>query len=198
MIRAPFTASARARATADTQAGATLVVTLIFLLVMSLLAMSVFLMATTQLRIVGHQQSRQEALAAAQLALEQVLSAPGFASQPARAVSSPVLVDLAGTAYRVDLTPAPTCLRVRTVKNSELDPTLPQDRACIRTGSLDMPGLVLASDLATGQMADPSLCAQTDWHLRAQVADPRTGTTIAVHQGIALRVLESEASLLCP
>jgi hypothetical protein len=171
---------------------------MIFLLFMSLLAMSIYLGASTGLRIVGQQQIRQEALAAAQVAIEQAISDAGFTRNPAQAASAAAAIDIAGIRYSVQLTPAPRCFRVSVIKNSELDPSNAQDRTCIRSGFLQMPGMELASDQATGQIADPSMCANTDWNLRAQVVDTRSGTSVAVHQGMTLRMLESDASMLCP
>lgn len=56
------------------QSGVTLVVGLIFLLVMSLLAVSGVRMSTANLKIAGNVQAKVEATAAAQKAIEQVLS----------------------------------------------------------------------------------------------------------------------------
>lgn len=179
------------------QRGATLVMALIFLVLLSLFAVNAFLGATSGQRIVGNMQSRQESQAAAQTVIEQVLSSEAFARQPAAVASAPVTVTVGGVAYTVRLTPPPSCYRVRTVKNSELDATIAGDRSCMRSGSLQQPGVEQSSAQLTGQVADTSLCADTEWNIRAQVTDGRTGAQMAVHQGVAIRMAESDANLLC-
>ena len=70
------------------QRGISLVVGLIMLLLMTLLAISAFQASNVNLRIAGNMQVRQETLAAAQTATEQVLSSPAFidpATPPAAA-----------------------------------------------------------------------------------------------------------------
>ena len=60
------------------QRGATLVVALVFLVLMSLFAVQAFLSSSTELRIVGNMQARQEGIAAAQVAIEQALEGNTF------------------------------------------------------------------------------------------------------------------------
>ncbi len=179
------------------QRGATLVVALIFLVLLSLFAVNAFLGATSGQRMVGNMQARQESLAAAQAVIEQVLSSDNFARQPAAVASAPVEVSVGGVAYTVRLTPASSCYRVRTIKNSELDATNASDQSCMRSGSLQQPGVEQESARLTGQVADTSLCADTEWNIRAMVTDSRTGAQVAVNQGIAIRMAESDATRLC-
>ncbi len=94
------------------QRGATLAVALIFLVLMSLFAVSAFLGSSTNLRVVGNMQVRQEALAAAQVAIEQTISSIQFAEAPAAVAGNPVNVDTDGnsvTDYVVRMTPQPAC-----------------------------------------------------------------------------------------
>ncbi len=179
------------------QRGVTLAVALIFLVLLSLFAVNAFLGSTTGLRIVGNMQARQEGLAAAQAVIEQVVSSDAFARQPAAVASVPVTVTVGGVAYTVRLTPAPSCYRVRTVKNSELDATNAADQSCMRSGALQQPGVEQTTSQLTGLLADTSLCADTEWNIRAQVTDSRTGAQLAVNQGVAIRMAESDATLLC-
>jgi len=66
----------------STQRGATLVVALIFLVLMSLFAISAFNSSTGNMRIVGNTQARQESLSAAQLAVEKTISSSNFHTNP--------------------------------------------------------------------------------------------------------------------
>lgn len=179
------------------QRGATLVMALIFLVLMSLFAINAFLGSTTHLRIVGNMQARNEATAAAQVAIEQVISTEGFAKNPALSASAPIEVNNGSASYTVQVTPTPSCYRVRTVKNSELDPSNASDVGCLRSGTVQTPGIEQATTAQAGQLANNSLCADTEWDLRAEVVDARSGAQVAVHQGVALRMIESEAINHC-
>lgn len=179
------------------QRGATLAVALIFLVLMSLFAVSAFLGSSTNLRVVGNMQVRQEALAAAQVAIEQTISGIQFAEAPAAVAGNPVNVDTDGnsvTDYVVRMTPQPACYRVKPIKNSELNVNVAADLTCIRSGVVTNPGQDATEAAA---LADNSLCANTEWNLRAEVTDARTGAVVAVNQGVAVRVLDADAATYC-
>lgn len=179
------------------QRGATLVVALIFLVLMSLFAINAFLGSTTNLRIVGNMQTRSEAEAAAQVGIEQVISTTTFAQSPASAASVPIVVNNGSASYTVRITPQPACYRVRIVKNSELDASKAPDVSCMRSGTVAMPGVIQPTTALGGQMADNSVCSDTEWDIRAEVVDSRSGAAVAVHQGVALRMIESDAINFC-
>jgi Tfp pilus assembly protein PilX len=61
-----------------TQRGATLVVGLIMLVLITLMLTSAFMLSTTNLKSVGNMQFRDEALAAADVAIERMLNSAGF------------------------------------------------------------------------------------------------------------------------
>ena len=65
------------------QQGLTLFVAMIILVMVTLLVVSAFRTSNTNLKIVNSMQGRQEALATAQAAVEQVLSSSFFAENPA-------------------------------------------------------------------------------------------------------------------
>lgn len=179
------------------QRGATLVVALIFLVLMSLFAINAFLGSSTNLRVVGNMQARQEAAAAAQVAIEQTISTTQFATNPVAVGTNPINVDNDGngtTDYVVRMTPQPSCYRVQPIKNSELDATKAADLSCIRSGVVVNPGQD-TSEAAV--LADNSLCANTEWNVRAEVTDARTGANVAVNQGVSVRVLDADAATYC-
>lgn len=177
--------------------GATLVVALIFLVVMSLFAVSAYLFSTSHLRVVGNMQARSEGEAAAQVAIEEAISSPTFAQNPAQAASVPLVVDNGNASYTARITPNPSCYRVRIVKNSELDPANAADVSCVRSGTVQMPGVVQPTATIAGQLADDSLCADTEWDIRAEVSDGRSAAQVAVHQGAAIRMIQSDATNFC-
>ena len=71
------------------QHGATLLVALIMLVVLTLFVVSALNTSKTNLQVVGNMQAKSEALAAGQEVMETVLSTTAFISSPANAVPVP-------------------------------------------------------------------------------------------------------------
>jgi hypothetical protein len=182
----------------DSQRGVTLIVSLIMLLALAMLSVWAFNSGTMNLRVVGNSQARQEVVSAAQAAVELTISSPLFTQQPAAVAAAPIPVDLDGDGapdYQATLFPAPSCYRVRVLKVSELDPSSVGDRACLGSSAAQNSGIVtVGSTPATGD----SLCADSEWNLRATVADPRSHATATVNQGIAVRSLSTDTANACP
>lgn len=182
----------------QTQRGVTLIVALIMLLALAMLGIWSFNLSTSNVRIVGNTQARQEALAAAQAAVEQTISSPLFVQQAAAVAAGPVPVDTdgdGGSDYEARLTPQPSCYRVRVIKVNELDPASTADLSCLGSGSAQNSGIeVEGAAPPTGD----SLCADSEWNIRAEVNDPRSNASVAVNQGVALRSLTIDAANACP
>lgn len=103
-------ASTRGSRKANAQRGATLVVALIFLLLLTLLAVSAIRLGNTNLRVAGNVQAQAEGIAAAQQAIETVMnSGTNFVPVP---LSQTVAVDVNndGTTDYSIVVPAPDCL----------------------------------------------------------------------------------------
>lgn len=181
----------------NSERGIVLMVVMIFLILMSFFAISAFNSTKGNLSIVGNAQYQQESTAAAQTAIEQTLSSVLFSTNPDTVAANPIVVDIdgsGGTNYSVQLTPKPTCYRAKTIKVTSLDAKIPADRSCLGDSSMQNSGLDSVN--ATASPGD-SLCATTEWNIRAEVVDPRTKTKVAVNQGVALRVLAADASNTC-
>lgn len=180
------------------QRGTTLVVALIFLILMSLFAVNAFLGSSTQLRVVGNMQARSEALAAAQVAIERVISSNGFAADPVAVEAQPIAVDMDhdGSAdYSVRMIPRPHCYRAQPVKNQDLDASGP-GVVCLRS-SVITAGPDTGDPRTQGSLADNSLCATAEWNLRAEVSDARSRARLAVHQGVGVRMLQTDIATYC-
>jgi hypothetical protein len=179
------------------QRGATLVVAMLFLLILTLFAAASFNSSTGNALITGNMIARQESVAAAQWLIDDTISSTLFATSPKEVAAGSYSLDLDGDGaadYQPKLDPAPECRRARPLKAVELDPADDGDLACMTSGvvhnsGLDTPDLAAA----TGN----SLCASTEWNIRATVADPRTGAEVAVDQGVGVRVLTTEANDSC-
>lgn len=187
----------------STQRGATLVVALIFLVLMSLFAISAFNTSTGNIRIVGNTQARQESLSAAQLAVEKTISSSDFHTNPDGVAASPVLVDMDGngtTDYTAVLSPKPQCTRAKTILAGDLPPapktpTTVDVYAPCRPSPKQGGTFVERENPITG--ADPESCANSEWNVRAQVNDAQTNTNVAVNQGVAVVVFGNEVSSYC-
>lgn len=180
------------------QRGATLIVALILLVALAMLSVWAFNTGTTSLRVVGNSQARHEVVAAAQAALEQTISTPLFTQEPVAVAAGLIPVDIDGDQvadYQARLEPAPACYRVRVLKVNELDPTSPSDLACLGSSSAQNPNIQMAGSTPT---TGDSLCADSEWNLRAVVVDPRSNARGAVNQGVAVRSLSTDSATSCP
>lgn len=141
------------------QRGATLLVSLVMLVVLTLFAVSGFNLSSVNLRIVANFQQQKEMEAAAQQAIEQLISTSNaFNLTPA---ASTICVNgAAGTClggHNVAIS-APTCNYAVTAKGytKKIGELTPED---------------------------------TDWEVRASANDTTTGANAAVVQGLRIRLL---------
>ncbi len=141
------------------QRGATLLVSLIMLVVLTLFAVSGFNLSSVNLKITGNFQEQKLMEAIAQQAVEQVISSPAaFSLTPAaqtvcvNGIGAPCT---GGTNVAVS---APVCNYFVTAKGytKQIGQLTPED---------------------------------TDWEIRAVVSDPVTGARAAVVQGVRIRML---------
>lgn len=160
--------------------GSTLLIVMILLIVMTLVAIATFKSSSSNLRVIGNMQTRQEGLAAAQQAIELVISSDTFTTSPELVAQSPIDVDINGDGtvdYVVRISPAPTCLRVTT-----------QPSCGAGAANTSAVGGVLIEGLG-GPPA--SACFRREWNVRAVVTDPRTGLSMAVNQGVSVPSTDS-------
>ena len=169
------------------QRGSTLLVALVMLMLLTLVALSAMNASTTSIQVVGNAQFREESNAAAQQAIEGVISS-NFTTSPA---SSVVAVNVGGTNY-IATVAVPTCKNTVPIVNSELDASNPSDTVCLSSGSLQNTGVMNASGVIS---TTQSWCYQQTWEVNATVNDGGTGANTSVHQGVSLRV---PAGVDCP
>jgi Tfp pilus assembly protein PilX len=165
----------RSIASRRAERGATLVVGLIMLTLITVMVTSAFTLSTTNLQSVGNMQFRDEAVAAANKAIEQVLSSP-FTSAPA---AQSINVDINNddtTDYEVAFD-APSC-----VSDSEL----------VVSGALGS-SVTLPDSFKSGN----STFYQTIWDLSAQVTDPVSGASVHVRQGVRVLLTQAQFTAVC-
>lgn len=165
------------------QRGATLIVAMIFLLVIMLAVVSAIKVTNVNTRIVGNMQTQSEAFAAAQQAIEQVVSYD-FTKLPEALPN--VTVDIndsgkAGSTYKVSVA-KPACLMVKPIKQLDLDISNANDQACFATGSVQNSGII------GGMPSGNSLCYSSLWNVQASATPPgATQPTAVIDQGVSVR-----------
>ncbi len=178
------------------QRGMTLYVVLVLLTGLGLLAAMGMRSGHTNLQAVGNTQSRQEAMTAAKTAIERVISTTEFSERPAAVAAAPLGIDIDGDGRAdetVRITPQPSCYNYRVVRLNELDADVAADRVCMR-GNSGMQTGIDSDSTVQGQ----SMCADSEWQVRAVVESAQTGAQAAVGQGIALRGAITDAANNCP
>ncbi len=181
------------------QQGMTLIMALIMLVLITLLALTSFNLGKSNLMVVSNMQLREEASAAANEVIEEVISSNFFTQSsnsallnPCGGVANTRCVDTNGdgtTDITVRLTPQPGCVKAKVIKNSELDVTSEEERECL-TGANGNPGI---EDSSTGA----SLCSNTVWEVTAEATDDRTDAKVTVVQGVAVKVPTDDVLTQC-
>jgi Tfp pilus assembly protein PilX len=191
------------------QRGAVLIVGLIMLLLVTLIVVAAIRMSTVHVQVVGNEQFRTEAGAAAHYALDLVINNENFvdANLSANPVSVNVSDDGQSGAVLTASYTDPECTRYRYIKKRELVERIesgggytytvrPRDVACITGQSTT--GITIVSEPSVGNPDDNSLCVTTLWDVAATVNDPNnTGASVTMNQGIELRMEITEAENRC-
>ena len=157
---------------AAAQRGATLIIGLILLVLITLIVVNAFTLSSTNLKSVGNMQVREEALAAANQAVEQVISSNFTGSSAAQTVTVDINKD-----DTVDYTVAvasPTCIRATQA------------------------AFAAPSDVELGAGMSAGSTWNTDWDLDATVTDGATGAKVRVRQGVRVLLSQSQKAAVCP
>ena len=185
------------------QSGAVLMIGMVMLLMVSLIAISVIRLSTRHTQIVGNEQVRTEAVAAANYALDTVMNQPYTSWDPSykTATGSTTSVNL-GTSKTEDSTAVSMnvaiknleCKRARVIKSAELVQrnasgtfyVASTDASCFGGGG--SPGLTIVDTSASGSPSDNSLCATVLYDMQAQANDPKLlSAAPLVQQGVEVR-----------
>lgn len=191
------------------QQGATLLVTMIMLIMLTLFALSAMNTSIVNLRMVGNMQNRAEAFDATQKTIETAISTTRFVDVPGDAIEdscngvpNTMCSDLNGDGVNdltTTLTPNPTCIQAKITKLSDLVilNAASQDVACLQAQSQGTFGVVGATT------SGDSLCGSTVWNITARTL--QTGSvaansevTYTATQGVAVRVRALDIAFSCP
>lgn len=167
------------------QKGATLLVGMIMLVVLTLLVVASIRSGIFNLRIAGNMQTQTEAAAATQQVLEQVINEINVPLQDvAQIKAQTVTVSVGNANYAVNVEAMKNnCIFEKSVLNSELDSSVENDIPCFESPDEDK-GLTSTGTLTT----KPSACSTQQWDIVASVDDPVSGAKVTEVQGITIRV----------
>lgn len=154
------------------QRGATLIIGLIMIVLITLIVVNAFTLSSSNLKAVGNMQVRGEAVAAANEALELVISSAFTAAPVEQSVN--VDIDKNGTNDYLVAIASPTC--VRAMAASEAAP----------------------SDVELGAGMSSGSTWNTDWDLDATVTDASSGASVRVRQGVRVLLTSAQKTAVCP
>jgi len=153
------------------QRGATLVMGLIMLTVITLMVLTAFTMSSTNLKAVGNMQFRNDAIAAGNKALEQVVSSAFTTTTTEQEIN----VDLNNdgtTDYIVKVSP-PACVRA------------------------SVGGAPVKSSITLPNMSTTGFW-NTVWDIKATVTDPVSSASVQVHTAVRQLRTDTQKATECP
>lgn len=184
------------------QQGMTLFMSMIMLVVLTLLALSSFNVSQSNMQVVNNMQQRDASLYAARSVIEEVISGTRFMNTPTRTlpaqegcgngVENTRCLDVnqdGSNDITVRITEPPTCVKVKSVKNSTLD--LKTEQLNCALGASQTPGVV-------GSSSGNSLCSDSIWEIQAQAKDDLSAATATVTQGVAVMTDSDTIRNSCP
>lgn len=164
------------------QRGAVLIVGLIVLMLITLMVTAAFKFSTYNLKSVGNMQSRNEAVAAANKAIEQLIGTWNFATAPGP-LQYEVDIDNNGTNDYTVAVEAPRCIKAVPARIG---------------GSL---GDDCAGELGALTTCSSPLAAASKfnvvWDIPATATSPN-GTSVRIRQGVSLSLTKAQCTAACP
>ena len=157
-------------ASKQSQRGITLFVGLIMLVLITLMVTSAFTLSTTNLKSVGNMQAKDEAIAAANQAIEQVLSSPFTTAPTAEEINVDINND--GTPDYMASIAQPVCVRA----------------------SLDTTVVKTSNTLPLMQFSNTY---NTVWDIVATVEDAKTGAKTIVQAGTRVLLTKAQKEAVC-
>ena len=166
------------------QAGITLIVSLIMLVVLTLLVASAIRFGNINLKITQNTQAEVEATAAAQVAIERMLKEINDAASIDSVAAIPnATISTGGTTYKVSVS-KPSCILTSFVQSVELNPDNENDRLCYGGG-----GGEVIFDKDGKPISQPTECKSQTWEVAASVDDTAaSGAKLTIVQGVSVRV----------
>lgn len=172
MSRQTFTAGFRKSRRASHQRGATLIIGLIMIVLITLIVVNAFTLSSSNLKSVGNMQVREEALAAANQAINKLISGAFTDALGAQTFAVDINNDGAND-YTVAVA-IPTCTRALIAYTAA-----PSD-------------VELSASMSSGSQWS------TEWDIDSTVTDPASGASVRVREGIRVLLSQSKKDAACP
>jgi Tfp pilus assembly protein PilX len=154
------------------QRGATLIVGLIMIVIITLIVVSAFTLSSSNLKSVGNMQVREEAVAAANQAAERLISM-SFTDAPGTATFTVDINKDGVNDYTVTVA-TPACIGARAAT------------------------VAAPSDVELGEELSTGITWNTDWDIDATVTDAASGAAVRVRQGVRVLLSAGEKAAVCP
>lgn len=154
------------------QRGATLVVGLIMLALITVMVTTAFTLSNTNIKVVGNMQFRDEAIAAVNKAIEQVIASPFTVSPLAQTLESDINND--GTSDYTVAVATPVCVRATPV------------------------GITTKSSISLGKSMSMVNDWNTVWEINASVTDAATGASVRAVSGVRVVRSDGQKKTECP
>ena len=154
------------------QRGATLIIGLIMIVLITLVVLNAFTLSSSNLKSVGNMQVREEAVAAANQAMEQLISAP--------------FTDVLGTrTFNIDI-------NKDGVDDYQVAVATP---VCVHSQAASE---AAPSDVELPVTMSKGYTWNTDWDLDATVTDAASGAAVRVRQGVRVLLSQDRKDAVCP
>jgi Tfp pilus assembly protein PilV len=181
---------------AASQKGVTLIVGLIMLMMITMLVVGAFTLSSTNLKSVGNMQVREEAIAAANHAIERLISSPFTKALGTQSFT--VDIDKNGVNdYTVDIA-VPRCVRAAEASFAASSGTGSPGTGSSDAGSTSPGPSSQGSGLEDPGASSASTIWNTDWDIKATVTDVASGSSITVLQGVRVQLDQADKESACP
>lgn len=164
------------------QTGATLVVSMIMLVVVTVLVVFSIRAGNTNLRIAGNMQSQTEAFMATQQVIEQVIEQIKVTENIGQIPAQTLAVPMGNVTYSVAVAAMGSCVMEVPILNSDLDPAIADDVPCIESSDSDQ--AIKADGTLTAKLA---ACKNQWWEVHADVSEGTSGVQSTQVQGLSVR-----------
>lgn len=154
------------------QRGATLIIGLIMIVLITLIVVNAFSLSSTNIKSVGNMQVREEAVAAANQAIEKVISAPFTNALGTQTFQVDINKDTVND-YTVSVA-TPVCIKAKAATEGS------------------------PSDVELGAAMSSGSTWNTDWDIDATVVDPASGAKVNVRQGVRVLLSNVQKQAACP
>lgn len=182
------------------QSGTTLLVAMIMLVLITLLVINTVNLGSGSVQTVTNMQAKNQATAAAEETLQEVISTKRFFETPSTVFSEPCAgsynkkcINLDGDSTPdivVSLVRDPTCVKATVMSTQRLDMTNPEDANCATQEDQRLFG--------QGGSPGNSSCAESVWDVQAQAIDMVTQARSTAIQGISVIVPTDAIDTSCP